>query len=384
MPANAPFDLAVVGAGIVGLGCALAAARLGKGVVVIDRDAQANGASVRNFGFITVTGQARGEMWARARRTRDVWAEIAAEAGVAVLHEGLLLAVRRPESVAVLEAFLETEMGAGCRLLDPAEVARRHPPMAAPGMLAALWSPHELRVESREAIPKLARWLERDHGVIFLRETAALSVETGSVVTTRGPVQAGAIAVCPGDHLSSLFSERIAAQGVTRCKLQMLRLADPGFRLPGGVMSDLGLVRYAGYSALPEAQALRVRLEREQPGHLDNGVHLIAVQSADGSLVVGDSHHYATTPDPFGCEAVDGLILNEFEAVFGRKAPRVLERWTGTYASAAGRTAVIDTPTPGVRLVMVTTGAGASTGFALGEEVVADLFEGERAWRMTV
>ncbi len=36
-----------------------AAARLGKRVVVIDRDAQANGASVRNFGFVTVTGQAR-------------------------------------------------------------------------------------------------------------------------------------------------------------------------------------------------------------------------------------------------------------------------------------------------------------------------------------
>jgi hypothetical protein len=33
---------------------------------------------------------------------------------------------------------------------------------------------------------------------------------------------------------------------------------------------------------------------------------------------------------------------------------------------------------PGVRLVMVTTGAGASTGFAIGEQVVEDLFEGTR------
>jgi hypothetical protein len=36
-----------------------------------------------------------------------------------------------------------------------------------------------------------------------------------------------------------------------------------------------------------------------------NGIHLIAVQSADGSLVVGDSHHYAPTPHPFGSTAVD-------------------------------------------------------------------------------
>ena len=73
MPAT--FDLAVVGAGICGLAHALAAARRGKRVVVIDRDAAANGASIRNFGFITVTGQQSGDCWRRAMRSRDVWAE---------------------------------------------------------------------------------------------------------------------------------------------------------------------------------------------------------------------------------------------------------------------------------------------------------------------
>lgn len=376
MPFKSSFDLAVVGAGIVGLGCALAAARRGKRVVVIDRDAQANGASVRNFGFITVTGQQRGEMWRRALRTREVWAEVADAAGVAILHRGLLLTARRPESVCVLEAFLRTEMGAGCRLLDADQLLQGHLQASTPELMAALWSPHELRVESREAIPRLAAWLESRHGVTLQRGTAALSVDTSKVVTSRGVVEAEAIAVCPGDDLFSLFPERIGAYSVTRCKLQMLRLGDPGFRLSAGVMSDLGLARYAGYAALPEAAALRVRLEAEQPDHLRHGVHLIVVQSADGTLVVGDSHHFAPTPDPFADEAVDGLIMDEYRAVLGPGAPRVIERWTGTYASAPDRPVVLDTPAPGVRLVMVTTGAGASTGFALGEEVVADLFGG--------
>ncbi len=78
------FDLAIVGAGILGLAHALAAARRGKRVVVIDRDAQANGASIRNFGFVTVTGQERGQTWRRAMRSRDVWTEVAAAAGVAI------------------------------------------------------------------------------------------------------------------------------------------------------------------------------------------------------------------------------------------------------------------------------------------------------------
>jgi FAD dependent oxidoreductase TIGR03364 len=374
------YDLAVVGAGIVGLACALAAARRGKRVVVIDRDAQANGASIRNFGFVTVTGQERGEMWRRARRSRDVWAEAAALAGIPILHRGLVMTARRDEAVGVLEAFLETEMGEGCRLLAPGEARRDHPHLAGQDLRAALWSPHDLRVESREAIPGLAAWLAERHAVRFLWGAAAVAVETGRVTTSRGVVEAEAVAVCPGDDLYSLFPERVAAAGVTRCKLQMLRLADPGYRLAAAVMSDLGLARYAGYAALPQAAGLVARLKAEQPRHLANGVHLIVVQSADGSLVVGDSHHYAPTPDPFSQQQVDDLILEEFAAVFGPAVPAIVERWTGTYASAVDRTVLVDAPLPGVRLVMVTTGAGASTGFALGEEVVADLM-GEGAAR---
>jgi hypothetical protein len=158
----------------------------------------------------------------------------------------------------------------------------------------------------------------------------------------------------------------------------MLRLASPGFSLPAALMSDLGLLRYAGYSALPEAAPLRARLEAEQREHLEHGIHLIVAQSADGTLVVGDSHHYAATPDPFADERVDQLILEEFAAATGRLAPAVLERWTGTYASAADAM-FIDAPAPDVRLVMVTGGSGASTGFALGEEVIAGLFGGGAA-----
>jgi FAD dependent oxidoreductase TIGR03364 len=301
---------------------------------------------------------------------------VAPQAGIEVLQAGLLLPVRRPESVAVLDAFLKTEAGAACRLLDPSELKAMQPELATPHALAALWSPHELRVESRDAIPRLADWLQARHEVCFERQTAALAVDASGLDTSRGRIDAGAVVVCPGDDLSGLFPERIAAYGAQRCQLQMLRLADPGFRLTAGVMSDLGLARYAGYAALPQAQALRARLEAEQAAQLEHGVHLIVVQSADGSLVVGDSHHYAATPPPFADTAVDRLILDEFEAVFGRAAPPVQARWTGTYASAPGRDVIVYAPAPNVRLAMVATGAGASIGFALGEEVISDLYGG--------
>lgn len=368
------YDIAIVGAGIIGLSCALAAARRGLSVVVVDRDAQANGASIRNFGFVTVTGQPRGLVWRRARYSRDVWDEVAAEAGIPILQRGLWLPVRRPEAVAVLEAFMGTEMGDGCRLLTAEEARARSPEVTGPDALAALWSPHDRRVDSRLAIPRLAAWLTSRFGVTFLRQTAVQAVEPPRLVTSRGIVEADSVVVCPGDDLVSLFPEHLADTGLIRCKLQMMRLASPGFTLPAPVMSDLGLTRYGGYADLPEAAALRARLEAEQGPALTNGVHLIATQDADGALVVGDSHHDADTPDPFASEAVDQLILEEWRAATGREAPPVIQRWTGIYARG-GDGSLIAAPHPRVRLALITAGNGASTGFAFGEEVVADLFQ---------
>jgi FAD dependent oxidoreductase TIGR03364 len=374
------FDLAVVGAGICGLAHALAAARRGKRVVVIDRDAQANGASIRNFGFVTVTGQQRGACWERALRSRDVWAEIALPAGIRIEHRGLAVAVRRPEAKAVLEAFLATEMGAGCALLTPTQAGERCP-MLALGALAVLWSPHELRVESRRAIPALARWLAEAHGVTFLRRTLVREVRPPVIETTPGRIAAEACIVCPGDEFLGLFPERLAAYGLTRCKLHMLRVAapPPGRRFTAAVMSDLGLVRYLGYAELPEAAALKRRLAAEQPEHLAHGVHLIAVQNEDGSLVVGDSHHYGRTPDPFVPQAVDELILDELRTVVALPEPVVTERWTGTYASASDRLLLVDRPEDAVRIVVITSGTGASISFAVAEEVVDELYGRGRA-----
>jgi FAD dependent oxidoreductase TIGR03364 len=267
-------------------------------------------------------------------------------------------------------------MGEGCEILSPAAAQARCPALAAQDTRAVLVSSIDLRVDSRTAIPAIASWLGARLGVKFLRQTTVLSIEPPRLETSRGVLQAGAVIVCPGDDLNGLFAERLERYKLTRCKLQMLRLANPDFRLPGAVMSDLGLLRYAGYSRLPEAAPLRSRLEAEQSDHLTHGIHLIAVQNADGSLIVGDSHDYAATPDPFASQHVDELILEEFAAATGHAAPAVLERWTGTYAAAADRTMLIDAPSPGVRIVMITSGTGASTGFAIGEEVIADLFGG--------
>jgi D-hydroxyproline dehydrogenase subunit beta len=373
------FDLAVIGGGIIGLAHAYWAARAGRRVAVIEKDARANGASIRNFGFITVSGQERGDSWTLARRTRDIWEEVSPLAAIPIEHRGLYLTARSMEAVAVLEAFLATEMGEGCRLLTAVDFREHAHGLGGPDLRAALFSPHELRVESRIAIPRLTQWLEAAHDVAFFHETVAFEVSLPRLRTSRGVIEAGAVVVCPGDDFVTLYRERIAAHALRRCRLSMLKLADPGFRLPGALMSDLGLTRYRGYAALPQARALDAKLRAEQPGHFADGVHLIVAQGGDGGLIVGDSHHYDHLPGPFAPASAERHILDEYARALGRPAPPVLERWTGTYAVADDRTYLIDTPEKNVRLVIVTSGTGASTGFGIAERVIGDLLQWDGA-----
>jgi FAD dependent oxidoreductase TIGR03364 len=218
-------------------------------------------------------------------------------------------------------------------------------------------------------VPLLADWLASRWGVVFAPPASVIACESGVVRTPEGEVRADKVFVCPGDDLTGLFPEVMARHQVSRCKLNMLRLAAPGWRLHHPVMSDLGLVRYQGYSALPSAAALRTQLEHEQAAQLAAGVHLIAVQSADGSLVVGDSHEYGDAPDPFQHAAIDALILEEFAAVLGA-APAATERWVGTYAVSPLHNWFTEEVASDVHVTVVTCGAGMSTAFAIAERSV--------------
>lgn len=363
-------DVLVVGAGIVGLAHAWEAARRGLSVIVLERDAACIGASIRNFGFVTVSGQRAGSSWARARRSRERWAELAPQAGIDILQRGAWICARRPEAVALLQAFMATEMAEGCELLTPDEALRRHPALRAQGLGAVLYSPHELRVESREAIPRLAAWLAVAHGVQFRFGEAVLQVQTPRVISARAEYRAQRVVVCGGGELNGLFAPLWAPHGLRQCQLQMLRVRPPaGWRLDAPVMGDLSLVRYEGFSALPEAQALRARLAVEEGRSLAHGIHLIAVQSADGSLVVGDSHHYGPVLPPFASAEVDGLILRHLRENLALDEVEVLERWVGHYPSSSSHPCLVLAPDAATRVVAVTSGTGASTAFGLAEEL---------------
>ena len=289
-----------------------------------------------------------------------------------MLHTGLNLVARRPQALAVLEEFMRTDMAEGCTLRTPGQAARHAPELRLEGAQAVLHSTAELRVESRQAVGQLTAWLAERHGVVFRFGEAVLEVATPRVRTARATLHAERVVVCTNADIHGLYREVFARHEVRLCQLQMLRVRpQPGLQLRAAVMGELSLVRYLGYSQLPAAQPLRAQLLQEEGESLAHGIHLIAVQSADGSLVVGDSHHYGAAVQPFASEAVDALILRHLRQALRITELDVLERWVGTYPSAPRTDCFIEAQGVAPRVAVVTSGTGASTGFG----VAHDTFE---------
>jgi glycine/D-amino acid oxidase-like deaminating enzyme len=147
-------DLAIVGAGILGLAHAYAAAKAGKRVVVLERSQQASGASVRNFGMVWPIGQPAGEMLALSMRSRAIWQELLHEAKLPLRETGSLHLVYRADEAAVAEEFAELAPGLGydCQWLSAQEVLRRSSAVQPDGLLGGLWSATEFTIDPRQIL----------------------------------------------------------------------------------------------------------------------------------------------------------------------------------------------------------------------------------------
>ncbi|WP_455356596.1 TIGR03364 family FAD-dependent oxidoreductase [Streptomyces sp. SYSU K217416] len=369
-------DTAVVGGGIVGLAHALAAARRGDRVVLFERDDFAVGASIRNFGMIWSIGQQRGAIYERALRSREIWLEVAAKSGLWAAETGSLHLAHHPDEVAVLEEFLASAPRAreqGARMINARETLERSGTARADGLLAAMWSPTELNVDPRRAIPAVAEHLAAAYGVDIRFGATVRGIDLPTVSTTVGDWAVDRVYVCSGNDFETLYPEVFSASGLVRCKLQMMRTGPQpaGWQLGPMLCGGLTLLHYAAFDDCTSKAALAARLGEELPFHRANGIHVLLSQTADGRLTIGDSHTYAKTLDPFESEEINQAVLDYLGTFAELPNPEITERWSGYYPSLRdGRTDLVVEPEPGVTVVNGVGGAGMTLSFGLAEEVV--------------
>lgn len=366
----------VVGAGIVGLAIARALAARGHRVTVLERYERAVGASVRNFGMIWPIGVTNGAAYERALRSRAIWQEVID--GAKLWHDscGSLHVAYAQDELEVLAQYAQANRALRpCSLLGRDEALAKSPALVAEGLRGALFNRDEMLVDPREALAALPGYLHERYGVEFHWRTPVTAVETGRIHSGTRRFEADRVFVCSGPEFEQLFPQLYAAAPLTRCKLQMLRLAaqPSGFRLGAALCGGLSLVHYAGFREAADVAPLQARYQAEHADLVELGIHVMAAQNGLGEITIGDSHAYAHTHDPFDEHAINQKVLDYLSRFMQVPDARIAQTWHGIYPKLLdGSSEFVAEPTPGVTLVNAIGGGGLgmTLSFGLAEELV--------------
>jgi FAD dependent oxidoreductase TIGR03364 len=369
----------VIGAGIVGLATARALAEQGFTVKVFERTDRAVGASIRNFGMIWPIGQPAGKMYHRAVRSRNIWKEIAPPAGFWHEPAGSLHLAYHPDEWIVLQELFEVfrREGRPVRLLDKDGVAACSRAVRTDGLLGGLYSGDELIVDPREAIAALPGWLSEQYKVEFFWGKCISYISDQIVyIGNDEEYEADLIFICNGADFETLYPEQFSEQPVTKCKLQMMRLASQpdDWRIGPALCGGLSLIHYNSFKAAPSLAAQRDRYGAEMADYLQWGIHVMVAQNGRGELTIGDSHEYGLTHDPFNKDCINRLILGYLRRFACFRDWSVIETWNGVYAKLTdGEADLFFSPEPYVYVINGVGGAGMTLSFGLAEELVAGL-----------
>jgi FAD dependent oxidoreductase TIGR03364 len=365
-------DVVIVGAGIVGLAHAWFAALRGRRVTVFERDGQAQGATVRNFGMVWPIGQRLGLNYHRAMRSRSFWMKLREVSGVWVNECGSLHIATEADEEQVLKEFIETadhQYQVPVQYFSRDRLQQFH--IVNPRVRGAMYSPVECCVEPRQAAQQIAMYLQREHGVEFHWNTTVTHVDEGTLTTATGEQWTfDESYICSGADQQTLFPKEYAESGLRTCKLQMMATAPQpdGWQLGPHIAGGLTLLHYAAFAGCPSLPRLRSRFEQTHASELQDGIHVMASQNALGEVVIGDSHHYGTAISPFDSASINQRILKYLKTLVTLPDERIVRQWHGHYVKHPDTLQYTAEVRPGCFIIASPGGAGMTLSFALAEE----------------
>ena len=363
----------IVGGGVLGTMHAVAARRHGFEVVQLEREAEARGASVRNFGLVWVSGRKAGPELSLALRARELWAELGARVpGLGFRAAGSLTLATEDTELALLKeaASLPDADRRGSELLDPAAVRAVNPALRGE-FVGGLLCRADAIVEPRQVLPALRGHLAGPE-YTWQPGREVTEIAPNAVRDHTGAWHPGDLVIlCPGAAHSGVAGRYLGRGGVLevrRVRLQMMQTAPLAERITTALADGDSLRYYPAYD-LPG----RVQLPPQAAAAGRVRAQLLVVQRADGGLTIGDTHEYA---EPFAFDvdedAYDHLRARA-ETLLGTSIPRVQKRWAGVYsevdpgvaAHALYHRAEVE---PGVVLVTGPGGRGMTCSPAIAEE----------------
>jgi FAD dependent oxidoreductase TIGR03364 len=363
----------VVGGGIIGTTHAYYALKAGHEVIHLERDAEPQSASVRNFGLIWVSGRRSGDELASAIRARELWGEISHEIPELIFRPNgsLTLAATEAEVNVMKECLLKEDASArGWALLSKEETKKINPVLKG-NFIASLWCPLDAAVEPGSVLHSLRAKLFENPKYKWRNHLDVTEVkrDDGKVVAIarNGELFEGDyLILCPGADHSSLFKEQFDSAPIRRVYLQMMNTEVFTEKLTTSIADGDSMRYYPGY----EVPALD-SLPEQHPVAREHHMQLLLVQRADGTLTIGDTHAYDEPFDFKLDEKPYQYLHNIASELIGHELPPIAKRWSGVYSQRTDQ-AICDRRQIAPNIISVTGpgGRGNTLAPAIAEETI--------------
>ena len=338
-------DLLIVGGGVLGSFFAYQALERGLSVVLLERHGAPAGATVRNFGQVVPSGL--GEAWQPwGRESLGIYQAIQGRFDISVRRQGTIYLASNEEELTLINELhaINSKSGYRSELWSAAQCCERYPNLRPEYCLSGLFFPDEISVNPRRMIHQLHKFLSAAESIEMRFRTcvADLVVDSdGSVkatTNTGAEIRAERAIVCSGSEFQTLFPQRFLASDLQAVKLQMLRLLpqpSPPINLRGNILTGLSIRRYESFAECPSWQAIKSREPIESFAR-KWGIHILFKQEADGGIILGDSHEYASVAQShelgFDLRSdVNQFMLDEAAKIFDLPRWDVETSWFGVY-----------------------------------------------------
>lgn len=381
-------DLLIIGGGVLGAFHAYHAIQRGLRVILLERNAAPQGASVRNFGQVVPSGM--DDAWQRyGRESLRIYDSIQSQFDISVRRQGSIYIASDEEEQTLIEELhaINADNDYPSQLWTAQQCRERYPLLKGDYCRGGLYFPEEVSVNPRQMIHRLHHFLAehpnyRSHFQTWVGELTIAGDGRVTATATDGRVfSADKAILCCGAELQTLYPALFRESDLQAVKLQMLRLRpQPEISLPGNILTGLSIRRYESFSQCPSWQAIKSREADDSPWKRW-GVHILFKQEADGGIILGDTHEYAAADrlDELSFDVsqqMNDYVVAEAKRIFELPRWDIETAWYGVYCQT-GHPSGIFTRTIDDQIHIVTGigGKGMSSGAGFSKHHLGKIYD---------
>lgn len=340
---NNQFDILIIGGGVLGSFHAYHALNRGLKVALVEKDSMAQGATVRNFGQVVPSGM--NLKWQKfGRESLSIYTSIQEKFDISVRNHGTIYIASNKEEVQLIEELHQINKDNNYKslLMNKEACLKKYKGLKRSYCEAGLFFPQEVTIEPRIMIHTLREFMTNKLNLTYIPNTTIINIEEVNGIveatsSTGNTFKAAKVIICSGTEFKFLYPNIYKNSDLIVAKLQMLKTKpQKNYTLNGSILTGLSIRRYEAFAECPSYRAIKIK-EDKHSFEKKFGIHILFKQALDGSVIIGDSHEYASAAnvDTLGFDLnmdIDNFIIEEAKKIINLPNYEIENRWLGFYS----------------------------------------------------